>query len=284
MLPELTPEQIAAQDVYGGDKFVQLGLSTDPIDRSLLPDFRAFMAECLDEAPVQDYVFCDGPQHAWNEVKSVYGVKGPLPFDAAGFQGSTDAPLIAWGRYVQEVLGTDLSGTGFDEFCHVSEGLHYVWVTEKKLIFCERPYVLTLDDMGELHNEAGPCLAYHDGHKAWFIHGVKVDEKIVLRPQSQTISEIKRDTDNDRRSIRIRRYGWPRYLTQVEAKVLHEIEDDVQGTLNVLYSTGDDYNVLLSVDPASDLVALPVPSTCRDYQAAKVWLNGGNEYNIIGRT
>lgn len=284
MITELTPEQEAAQEEYANGKYVQLGLSTDPIDRSLLPDFREFIAKSLNEKPIQDHIFCDGPQAAWQEVKKDYGITGPETFVPAGFQGSTDAALIAWGRYLQEILHIDLSGTGFDEFCHVSEGLHFVWVTEKRLIFCERPYTLTVNDEGELHNEEGPCLAYHDGLKSWFINGVAVDEQIVMDPQSQTVQTIQSDSNNDRRSIRIRRYGWPRYLSKINAKVLEEGANDVEGTYEVLYSTPEGYNILLATDPASDIVSLPVPTECKSREASRLWLNGGQKYNVIGRT
>jgi len=57
------------------------------------------------------------------------------------------------------------------------------------------------------------CFA--DGWGFWNIHGVPVDEQIVMRPETQTIEQIQNEPNAEVKKIRIQRYGEKKYLKAI---------------------------------------------------------------------
>ena len=73
--------------------------------------------------------------------------------------------------------------------------------------------------MRRLHCDSGAALSYPDGWNLWVIDGMTVDEQIVMQPETQATTQIDSDNNADRRSIRISRFGWPRYLKRKSRSV-----------------------------------------------------------------
>ena len=71
-----------------------------------------------------------------------------------------------------------------DEFCMVSD-------------FPER---LLVDPENRPHCDDGPSHRWRDGWSLWHIHGVRVTEQIVLRPDTLTLTQIR-----DERNAEVRR-------------------------------------------------------------------------------
>lgn len=89
------------------------------------------------------------------------------------------------------------------------------------IVLQNRQSELHFDDRGRLHNEAGMAVKYSDGFGVWAINGVPVNEKIVMHPDSITVSEIKTQSNAEIRRIMRERFGEGRYLQETGAKVIH---------------------------------------------------------------
>ena len=100
-----------------------------------------------------------------------------------------------------------------DEFCMVSD-------------FPER---LLVDPENRPHCDDGPSHRWRDGWSLWHIHGVRVTEQIVLRPDTLTLTQIRDERNAEVRRVMIERFGESRYI---EASGMKPIaHDEVFGTL-----------------------------------------------------
>jgi hypothetical protein len=163
----------------------------------------------------------------------------------------------------------------------------WVWWHENVCAISDRPESITRNANGRLHNEAGPSMRYRDGWSLWTIDGIAVDEQIVMMPDTQTIKQINSENNADVKSIRITRFGWPRYLKETKSKVIHERHNDVEGTYEALFSSPDGSRRLVATCPTGRVFAMGVPNEIETCEQAQNWL-GGEPLNApsrcLGRT
>jgi len=135
-----------------------------------------------------------------------------------------------------------------------------------------------------LDREDGPVVEYPDGFKAWSINGVVVDEQICLRPETQTLDQIDKETNMEVKRIRIERYGWERYLEEKNAKVVDFVKNEIEQCNECLMSC-DDMMVLVCACPSTARVyCLEVDPKCNTVEKAQNYLSGGRRRRIIGAT
>ena len=90
-----------------------------------------------------------------------------------------------------------------------------------------RPECIHLDERGRLHCETGAAIRYPDGFSIFALHGVRVPERVVVTPETITVSEIESEGNAEVRRVMIERYGLERFLRGSEAKEIHR--DDFGG-------------------------------------------------------
>ena len=78
-----------------------------------------------------------------------------------------------------------------------------------------------VDDRGLLHCENGPSVRYTDGFSVFYLHGIHVPEKVVMSPETITVSEIESEINVELRRMMIERYGQERYLMNSGAEEIH---------------------------------------------------------------
>lgn len=148
-------------------------------------------------------------------------------------------------------------------------------------ILCEPPSQIRRQD-GRLHNDTGPAVEFRDGWVHWSINGVAVDEQVVMRPESQTIEQIRGDDNEERRRIRIERYGWTRYLEDIHAKIKDTRRNDVDGTDEILLD-GDNMVVLVCACPSTARVyGMEVPNDIKSCEQAQRWLRNTERGFCLG--
>ena len=159
---------------------------------------------------------------------------------------------------------------------------------EKFVIVSDRPCALKTEVVRgrhRLHCEDGPAMAFRDGWSLWYIHGAKVDEQIVMRPETQTIAQIDAEGNNDVRAIRIERFGWVRYLEESGAKAINSRTHPRERTLETLYAVKSGPNRLVVIDPATEKrVALGVPREVKTCAEAQAWITHGSDDRAMCRT
>jgi hypothetical protein len=93
-----------------------------------------------------------------------------------------------------------------------------------------------------------------------------------MHPETQTIQQINSDSNADIRSIRIARFGWPRYLKDSGAKPIHEAKNYVTGCPEALYESADKSRKLVVVCPTGRTFAMGVPPQIQTCEQAQRWL------------
>jgi hypothetical protein len=158
-----------------------------------------------------------------------------------------------------------------------------------QLQFCvvsDFPVVLeaeTVDGRLVAHCESGPSHLWADGFAIWTIHGVRVDEQIVLRPETQTIEQIDGEANAEAKRIRIERFGWPRYLKEANAKVIDFRRNDIDATDESLMQAKDGSRLLVCACPSTARIyAMRVERTIETCEQAQRWLYGDRNVRIIG--
>lgn len=91
---------------------------------------------------------------------------------------------------------------------------------EEFCIVSDFPEVIKHDDQYRPHCDTGPSHRWRDGFEIYHIHGVKVDKRIVIHPETITIDEIKSESNQEVRRIMIERMGVDKYLSETNAKIL----------------------------------------------------------------
>jgi len=137
------------------------------------------------------------------------------------------------------------------------------------------------NDTMQLHNESGMSASFADSWGIYSIRGVGVDEQIVMRPETQTIEQIRSEENEEVRRIRIERYGWTRYFKEIGARPVDERDNDIEGTKEFLLK-GDNMTVLLCICPSTGKeFTLEVPAETESCYEAQNWLSGGLAGRII---
>jgi hypothetical protein len=83
------------------------------------------------------------------------------------------------------------------------------------------------DGRSRLHCESGPAVAYSDGRKQWYWHGIEVSELVACRPQEITVSMIDAERNVEVRRVMIERFGTQRYIAEGGGRIIHQDETGI---------------------------------------------------------
>jgi len=298
---KLSAEQLARMPEWV-EKWVAVGLSTDPAD---FVAAEAGVRGCYRAAGLREpaIVFHVGSPlssvlagcHAvallrsqvWSQVESQVESQVASQFwsqVASHRGGNVWAAWYAYISFIRDVFGwkdPTLKGFGYDEQHALNAS--WCWYHDDVASISDRPERLRRNELGSLHCDTGPALAYRDGWTLWYINGVAVDEQIVLRPEMQSISEIDGEKNAEVRRIRLERYGWPRYLRETNAKVLDYRRNDVDATDESLMQSADGSRILVCACPSTAKVfTMRVPREIEKCEQAQAWLHGDRKLRIVG--
>jgi len=145
-----------------------------------------------------------------------------------------------------------------------------------EIVFVSKPPVsCKMDEDLRFHSFSAPALIYEDGYELYSIHGVTVDKRTVMAPETLTVSDIESEINLEKRRIMMDRFGISRYLLESGAEVLNE---DRYGTLYRRRLPGDEPLVMVRVinstpEPDGTLreYFLRVPPFMRTAKEAVAW-------------
>ena len=160
----------------------------------------------------------------------------------------------------------------------------HVFSWKKSPVVSANPVEVHWDQRGErLSNDNGPALLFSDNWAVWVISGVRVDEQIVMRPSSQSVTQIREEQNEEVKRIRIERFGWQRYLHEIGATVADERLNDVEGTREALMKTPDGMVSFVGRCRSTGRVYfLEVDPSVETCEQAQRWLRNGRDMNLIG--
>ena len=274
----LTPEQ-EAKLPYFRDKWITLGLTTEPVDWKKAEAAVRKMYECVGLKQPSTFYYADNPKQMMLMARDM-GLQDTTPC-----YGSMDADWCAFYEAI-EYLGVKLP---------IVEGLVQAgydcgWfiATEEWVVLCDRPSQLHRDGI-VCHNEDGPAVAFERGDDkfyVWVLNGVRVDEQIVMRPETQTVEQINNEENEEVKRIRIERYGWERYIKDAGFVVVDSRSNDIEGTKETLYGTpasaSSPIKVLVCACPSTAKVfSLEVDPDVCSCEEAQSYLSSGFSKRII---
>lgn len=202
------------------------------------------------------------------------------------YQGQHEVYWIAHSVFIGDVVGgyPDELAERLGWWADIAKSCCWWWPYKGVCIISDRPEVCRLEN-GVIHADDGPCVRFRDGWSLWAIRGVVVDEQVVMRPETQTLAQIRADDNLERKRIRIERYGWARYLDEVGAEVLDERNNDIEASREALLRSSDGELVLVARCPSTHKVFHmevldPAVTTC---EQAQTWLHGGLNHYFTGR-
>lgn len=200
--------------------------------------------------------------------------------------------IVAWtGWYAYVTFFRDVCGlelpifSNFEKDYRVGMNCGWWWMFEDICAISDRPISISRTSENRLHNESGPSIEYSDGFKVWTIHGVRVNEQIVMRPETQTTEQIKQEQSEEIRRVRIERYGWERYIQDTHAKVISRNHDDISNQTELLVELEDGTRRMIVIDPStSRRYVLGVPRDTQSAQDGQRYLSQGLSDFSVGRT
>ena len=228
-IERLTPAQIDKM-AECRDKWIAIGLSTEPADR---PRAEAAIVDMYRQgglAPPRKIVWCGSPLSQGltrvfilgDKLASVRGSVG------ASVYGQHDASWLAFYDYFSAQVWLRRQTERLSGLWEIAKSAgwalphkHICWVSERRSL-------LSRDSRGHLHSLTGPSVMYPDGWKIYAVHGVRVPGDIIERPQSITIKRIDKESNAEVRRVMIDRYGTDRYMMDSGAE---EIGRDKYGAL-----------------------------------------------------
>jgi len=180
-------------------------------------------------------------------------------------------------------IGLEMDEDKLETFLLWNRCCPFVLFNEKTVYVSRKPEELHFNDAQQPHNEEGPTCRYPDGWSTWAINGVDVDEQIVMKPETQTIEQIRGEENEEIKRIRIERYGWDKYFDKINAELVDSRSNDVERTKEFLFRSKDDnMTALLCICPSTRKeFALEVPPETETCEAAQKWLSSGVSGRII---
>src|SRR5690606_18680349 len=144
------------------------------------------------------------------------------------------------------------------------------YLHEEFCIVSDFPDRICLDENNVPHSEDGPSHRWRDGWALYHVHGVRVDEQIVMRPETQTLEQIENEDNQERKRVRIERFGWTRYLEESGAEIVHQERNDRDAQFEKLYRLGDGQQRFVCIDPStSRKYALGCPRDLKTCEEAR---------------
>ena len=143
--------------------------------------------------------------------------------------GNQWSGYVAHLSFFRHVVGLGEShGVDYSKWHHYEQAAIHAGPRYMHREFCivsDRPEVLTVDEQNRPHNDSGPFCRWRDGISLYSIHGVRVPQYVVERPDAITIDLIHAEGNEEVRRVMIERYGLARYVRDAQFVVLDEDRD-----------------------------------------------------------
>lgn len=179
-------------------------------------------------------------------------------------------------------IGLEMDQDKLKAFLLWGNSCPFILFNEDRVYVSKSPISLHFNDNRQLHNDSGMSCEFSDGWGIWNIDGVSVDEQIVMRPETQTIDQIRKEENEEIKRVRMNQYGIQKYMKEINAKRLGDRRrNDIEGTVEYLYQA-DDAKFLLCVCPSTQKeFCLEVSDDVNTPEEAQRYISSGLSDRII---
>jgi hypothetical protein len=269
-IDDLTPEQEARLDSFAEEYEASALSGDDSYDVEAIASGVDFIYGLAELAPPQ-IVICSSPADMCDQAE----LKEGETFDYLG--SGYDSGWTAFFDFMQAVVGVEFDPEwGFDAWRRFvrESGVFATLLHENVAFVCVRPCAVHRTAEGDLHCEDGPAIEWCDGYGQFYLHGVGVDEALVMTPAGEIDPArlLKEENAEVRREI-VRKVG----IDTIVAKLGGKSIDKDGGYELLLLELGDGRRrpYLKMLNPSIGTWHVEgVDPSCQTVAAALTWRNG----------
>lgn len=286
MINELTHDQEQEMQKYV-DKYVEVGLSTEPINRVKAKAYAKKLFKFLNKDAAPTVLFSKGPKHTWNIVTAIEGNKDKkmtqkgadkligVEGDYKNFvypylDGQFFSYYIAWVKYMEFIGVKDIP-----DYSIIEDQLQFglIYPFDNYCIFTDRFLFVHLKN-NQLHCENGPSIAYGDGTQIWSLNGVTVPQWLVETPRHKLDpAEFAKLTNVEVRREFIRKVGVEQICQKLGSVVLDKKGDYELHEIDLKGTTGK-WPYLKMLNPSIGIWHMEcVDKSCKTVKQALNWRN-----------
>lgn len=228
-ITSLTAEQMAKFPQYVKE-WTDIGLSTEPADR---PRAEVAIAKMYAIAgkKTPKIVWCGSPlsqgltRHAIMNFPA--SVRDSVRDSVYGYH---DANWLAFFKFFEAECGLTTQTEKLSGLWELAQSAGWAlphenicWVSERHTQIHQTRLP---NGRYQLHCDTGPAVSYPDGWNIYYIHGVAVNEQIVVHPETLTLKQINDESNAEVRRIMVERYGYEKFLRESDAKLIDSCPED----------------------------------------------------------
>ena len=275
-IESLTPEQEAMIPVYR-DRWLKIGLSTEPTDREAAIRAARRCYESVGLTPPERVIFARSPVEAADLISKA-GAKSADDVFHDFCWNQHEAGSLAFYAFFHEVVGVP-GLEKIEPLLELAKVCGWVSFYDTAIVIQDRPSHIRFDDNRLLHSESSPAIQYRDGFSIYSWHGVRIPgEWITGNPP--TAAEALHWPNVEQRRAACEIVGWVNILRQLNARTIDKDEDPMVGELVrvTIPDIGEEQFLRVLCGTGREF-ALPVPPTVRTALEANAWT-----YDIDGDT
>lgn len=219
IIEKLTGEQESKLVTYR-DKWLGIGLATGDCNFEEAKKHVNMAYKIADLEPPSQFFLVDSPWACALKLMEL-GIGKDSPIECLNAQafGCHDANWLGFYEFFKIECGIK-EANKLDGLMGLASDCGWWAPLSDICILQHKPSKIHITQAGLLHNDSGPSILYRDGWKVWSIQGVRVNEKIVMHPETLTLDEINGEKNAEIRRIMIERFGTSRYLEESKAEIL----------------------------------------------------------------
>jgi hypothetical protein len=187
--------------------------------------------------------------------------------------GQHDAHWLAFYDFFKEVCALSEQTEQIDVLLEIAQSSGWYLPHEHICWISERHHRVCLNSRGQIHSHDGMAVQYPDGWGVWAWNGVRVNEQIILHPDSLTTEQIAKEQNAQVRQVMVERLGVERVCQMFNAKSL-----DSHGQYQLLALDLGDGRVRPYLKMRNPSIGVwhveGVHPNCRTVQEALNWRNG----------
>jgi hypothetical protein len=166
----------------------------------------------------------------------------------------------------------------------VAQSSNWFWAFENYVFVSDRPEKLNFDERNQLHAENEMAYRFRDGRGDYFWHGVKVNQKIIMAPETLTLEDVEKESNQEVRRIMVERMGRPKFIKAIGGAqaLVHEDSHELNGQ-RALYKYKD-LAFLEVADPSTGRIYyLDVPAETKTCEEANAFLENDELGEPMGK-
>ena len=179
-----------------------------------------------------------------------------------------------WFDYCISVLNCSHNPKYWQAFQGILSNCGLIFCTDTKVLICDRPTQLHLDNLNLLHAEGKPAIQFADGYSLYAYHGTTLPEEYGKHhPQQWQPSWLLQEQNAELRKILIQEIGYYRILEELQAIEINYDQEYTLLKINLKIDIEPIYLLKIICPSTGNVHVLRVPPEMKSAREAITWVN-----------